>query len=60
MHILREQNLAGLWDFTPEDGVRTMIRVPGGGWLKQGFDCEAGLYETWITIPDSGDRKSVV
>lgn len=58
MHILKEQNLAGLWNFTPEGGAQTTIQVPGGGWLKQGFDCEAGLYETWVTIPDSGQLQT--
>lgn len=58
MSILIEKDLAGKWDFTPENGIRTSIQVPGGGWLKQGFDCEAGLYETWITIPDSGQPQA--
>ncbi len=46
-------DLSGTWDFTPENGPKTTITVPGGGWLKQGFACEAGIYETRIRIPDS-------
>jgi hypothetical protein len=44
-------DLSGKWDFTPENQPKTTIQVPGGGWLKQGFDCEAGVYERRITIP---------
>jgi hypothetical protein len=47
-------NLSGRWDFTPENGTKTTLVVPGGGWLKQGVSCESGTYETRITIPDSG------
>lgn len=54
-----EANLAGMWSFTPENGKKTQIKVPGGGWLKQGFDCEAGTYERYITIPDTGMEQVV-
>jgi hypothetical protein len=47
-------DLSGIWSFTPENGAKTTITVPGGGWLKQGFACEAGAYETRIAIPDGG------
>ena len=64
MQPLYTADLAGIWEFTPEVGLAQIgpansvgtatIRVPGGGWLKQGFDCEAGSYQTRITIPDVG------
>ncbi len=54
MAWLADIDLAGSWGFTPEGGERTTIQVPGGGWLKQGFDCEAGTYERRIAIPDLG------
>lgn len=44
-------NLEGQWGFTPENKQKTTIQVPGGGWLKQGFDCEAATYERYIDIP---------
>ena len=53
MYPLIEVDLAGEWQFTPEGQKRTTIQLPGGGWLKQGFDCEAAVYERWITIPDA-------
>lgn len=54
MNPIMETSLHGTWTFTPENGISADIQVPGGGWLKQGFDCEAGTYETTIAIPDSG------
>ena len=54
MNPILELNLAGTWDFTPENGQPTTIQVPGGGWLKQGFHCEAGVYQRTITIPAAG------
>ena len=59
IHAIQEIDLAGRWDFIPEGGGRTTIQVPGGGWLKQGFDCEAGTYERRITIPDTGSPQTV-
>lgn len=59
MNAIKKVNLEGSWDFTPENGEKQQIKVPGGGWLKQGFVCEAGTYETWIKIPDTG-RPQVV
>ena len=53
MHPLIETDLAGKWRFIPEGGAPTTIQVPGGGWLKQGFDCEAATYERSITIPNA-------
>ena len=38
-----EINLAGEWQFKPENASWRTIQVPGGGWLKQGFNCEAGI-----------------
>jgi hypothetical protein len=52
--------LNGLWRFTPENGTAKDITVPGGGWLKQGFDCEAGWYETNIEIPDICQNQTVL
>ena len=50
---IMETALSGTWTFTPENGAPAQITVAnGGGWLKQGFDCEAGTYETRIAIPD--------
>ena len=54
MNPIKEVTIAGTWDFTPEGGEKEVIEVPGGGWLKQGFSCEAGTYERYITIPAVG------
>jgi len=59
MGPILEVDLAGIWRFTPQGGEPADIRVPGGGWLKQGFDCEAGTYEREITIPAWGERPQV-
>ncbi len=48
---LHEVDLAGAWEFQPEGGSWKTIQVPGGGWLKQGFDCEAATYQRRIHIP---------
>ncbi|MGA2866929.1 MAG: glycoside hydrolase family 2 TIM barrel-domain containing protein [Verrucomicrobiota bacterium] len=48
---LHEVELSGVWDFRPEGGSWRSIRVPGGGWLKQGFDCESALYQRRIRVP---------
>ncbi len=48
---LHEVDLSGVWDFRPEGGSWKSIRVPGGGWLKQGFNCEAALYQRRIQVP---------
>jgi len=57
MNPIREIDLTGSWNFIPEEGKRTTIEVPGGGWLKQGFSCEAGTYELPITIPSVRDSQ---
>ncbi|MDX2186594.1 MAG: glycoside hydrolase family 2 TIM barrel-domain containing protein [Opitutaceae bacterium] len=54
-----EIDLSGEWNFVPENGVQSAIRVPGGGWLKQGFTCESGVYERWITIPKEAEGRVV-
>ena len=59
MNILEQTDLSGKWDFIPENGEHTKIIVPGGGWLKQGFDCEAATYETRVSIPDILPDQSV-
>ena len=51
---LREMDLSGTWAFEPEGGAPAAIEVPGGGWLRQGFRCEAGVYERTVDIPDPG------
>lgn len=58
MNPIIVKDLAGEWDFMPEGGKPARIRVPGGGWLKQGFQCEAGVYEHRITIPNSGHLQT--
>ena len=50
MNPLTEINLMDQWRFTPENGDISEINI-SGGWLKQGFDCEAGAYERYIEIP---------
>lgn len=57
MNLIKQVDLKGTWRFTPEGGSSAEIAVPGGGWLKQGFDCEAGLYETTIQIPLMPDQQ---
>lgn len=48
----RSVNLAGTWAFTPKGRSRTKIRIPGGGWYKQGFtDVAEATYERRIRIP---------
>ncbi len=61
MHLqtLCETDLSGMWSFTPEGGEPTTIRVPGGGWLRQGFACEAGTYEREIEVPYTGYPQAV-
>ncbi len=54
MNPLVEVDLAGTWRFVPNGSGATTIQVPGGGWLKQGFSCEAGWYERGIDIPATG------
>lgn len=59
MERLYDIDLSGIWRFTPEGGEEAAIVVPGGGWLKQGFECEAGAYETTIALPDGEDDLCV-
>ena len=61
MNTIKEIDLAGQWDFVPENGVgeQLTIQVPGGGWLKQGLDCEAAVYKRSIYIPDILPGQSV-
>src|SRR5579883_477438 len=56
---LNEVNLAGEWDFQPENGAWRKIQVPGGGWLKQGINCEAGTYQRRIRIPKAAQWQVV-
>ncbi len=49
---LRTVDLAGEWSFTPKGAAPTTIQVPGGGWIKQGFDRVAeARYQREITVP---------
>ena len=57
MNPLITVDLAGEWRFTPEGQAASTIQVPGGGWLKQGFDCEAAVYERWISVPNAGQPQ---
>jgi len=49
---IHDIDLAGAWAFAPEGSEPGSIEVPGGGWLRQGFRCEAGVYERVIEIPN--------
>ena len=60
MKRIYDADLSGLWQFTPEGGEKRTIAVPGGGWLKQGIDCEAGTYETTIYVPDTGSPQVTI
>lgn len=51
MSAIKILDLSGVWTFTPENGSSTSIEVPGGGWRKQGFNCDAAVYERIIDIP---------
>jgi len=59
LNTLTTVDLSGRWGFVPENGEQTTINVPGGGWLNQGFDCEAATYETHISVPDILPDQSV-
>lgn len=49
---LRTVDLAGRWSFTPAGRPATTIRVPGGGWYKQGFtDVYEATYSRRVRIP---------
>ncbi|MEX2194270.1 MAG: glycoside hydrolase family 2 TIM barrel-domain containing protein [Thermoleophilaceae bacterium] len=48
---LETVDLAGTWDFAPENGAATTIQVPGGGWYKQGFDVPEATYSRQIVVP---------
>ena len=54
-------DLSGNWDFDPDDGNRSTIQVPGGGWYKQGFTktIEADYSKT-ISIPNIGQPQVTV
>jgi hypothetical protein len=54
------KSLEGMWDFTPSGGQAGKIQVPGGGWVKQGFNTTSGTYATQITVPDSGTAQTVL
>ncbi|WP_405086134.1 RICIN domain-containing protein [Microbispora sp. NBC_01389] len=52
-------DLAGTWSFTPAGRSTTSIKVPGGGWYKQGFtDVSQAVYSRTVTVPDSGQPQS--
>ena len=51
-------DLSGTWDFKPAGAPATTIKVPGGGWYKQGFKNVAEAdYSRTITIPDAGQPQ---
>ena len=58
MNPIKEIDISNKWKFTPENGSQSEISIPGG-WLKQGFDCEAGTYERYIDIPNT-DMPAVI
>ena len=47
------------WEFQPEDGQWGAIKVPYGGYRKQGHKCDAGTYRTQLAIPAGAKGKSV-
>jgi hypothetical protein len=48
----RSVDLAGTWRFQPKGRARMTIRVPGGGWYKQGFhDVAEATYTRRIRVP---------
>jgi len=52
-------DLSGTWNFKPDGKSQTQIKVPGGGWNKQGFTTvDEADYETSITIPDIGQPQA--
>jgi hypothetical protein len=53
-------SIAGEWQFTPEGQPATTIQVPGGGWVKQGFNAPSATYATRVTIPDSGGPQTTL
>jgi hypothetical protein len=53
-------SLAGQWDFTPTGSAAAKIQVPGGGWLKQGFNTSAATYRTTVMIPNSGGPQTTL
>ena len=57
--MIKEIDIGFDWLFTPEGGKSAGTDIPKGGWLKQGFDCESGVYEKVIFIPDTGKPSSV-
>lgn len=51
-------DLAGTWDFDPDNGPATNIQVPGGGWYKQGFtSTKEADYSKTIAIPSIGQPQ---
>ena len=48
-------SVAGMWSFTPSGGSATMIAVPGGGWVAQGFNnVNEATYQQTLMIPTLG------
>ncbi|MFG2003918.1 glycoside hydrolase family 2 TIM barrel-domain containing protein [Spirillospora sp. NPDC048911] len=44
---------------SPVSGVRTTIQVPGGGWLKQGWDkLSKAVYSRTVTVPKVGGAQA--
>lgn len=51
-------DLSGTWSFTPSGQAQTTIKVPGGGWYKQGFTAISEAdYSRSISIPNSGQAQ---
>lgn len=46
-----------VWQFKSEDGAWGPIKVPYGGWRKQGFTCDAGDYKAFLTVPAFGAHQ---
>lgn len=48
------------WQFQPENGAWSPIRVPDGGWKTQGYSCDAGTYKAVISIPNFSANQRVL
>ena len=54
------KSIAGTWDFTPANGTKRSLQVPGGGWAKQGISASSGTYATQVMVPDSGGPQTTL
>lgn len=45
------------WQFQPEGRKFKAIDVPAGGWVAQGFNCQAGVYRARVPVPKAARGK---